>query len=326
VIRPLVDPAVLAIVTTVLLGVVVVGAVTADRAERSGWLLRGLMVALLAAIALRPGWGTVPAETKPSDLEVVVLVDRTTSMSALDWHGEQPRLEGVREDVSVLMSSLPSSRFTVVTFGRTVRTELPSTMDAALVDESLALIDTEAPFAGRGSALDRPLEALQELLLRMEEEHPERRQVVVLMSDGEKTAAEPQASFADLEPLVDAGVVLGYGTSEGGLMPLPGATDEGEWVIDPATGEPARSRFDGDNLRTVASELSVPFLQREKDGGLAELSAGWQQRFTVRSEDAGEARADLELGWLLAIALLIVTVVDLRRHWRQLWQARRDLA
>ena len=55
IIRPLVDPAVIVIVTVLLLGLVVVGATRSSRSERPGWLLRAVMVLLLAAIAFRPG-------------------------------------------------------------------------------------------------------------------------------------------------------------------------------------------------------------------------------------------------------------------------------
>ncbi len=325
-IRPFIDPAVLLIGTLVLLALVVLGAATAPRGRRRGWLLRALMVLLLAAIALRPGWGTMPAATRPSDLEVLLVVDRTTSMSARDWHGDEPRLEGVRSDAAELMAALPAARFTVVTFGKQVSTVLPSTSDAAYAEETLGLMQREEPFSGSGSLVDRPLHRMEVLLERMGQEQPERRRLVVLMTDGENTASGPQASFAPLAPLIDGGAVLGYGSGEGGLMPLDEDGPPDEWVIDPATGEPARSRIDEDNLRAVAQETGLRYLHRRSPGGLAELAAGWQRSFTERADDGSEAQAQLELGWLLALLLLAITAWDLRTHWRGFWQARRELA
>jgi Ca-activated chloride channel homolog len=324
-IRPIVEPALLVVGALVLLGLIVVGLLSSPRSRRRGWLLRLLMLLLLVAIALRPGWGTMPSANRPSDLEVLAFVDRTTSMSALDWHGDQPRLAGIRADVTALMEALPTARFTVVTFGEEVRTELPSTSDVTLIDDTLALLPREEAYAGEGSLVDRPLDTMQAMLTELQEEHPERRRVVVLMSDGENTATDPQRSFEPLGPLVDAGAVLGYGTERGGLMPLDEERPDAGWVPDPATGEPARSRLDEANLRTVAGQIGVPYLHRTSSGGLADLVAGWQ-KFSSQADDSAEARAALELTWLLALALLVVAAIDLRQHWRRFWQAKRELA
>jgi Ca-activated chloride channel homolog len=324
-IRPIVDPALIVIGASVLLALIVLGLSSSPRARRSGWVLRLVMLLLLVAIALRPGWGTAPTADRPSDLEVLVFVDRTTSMSALDWDGERPRLDGVREDVRALMQALPSARFTVVTFGREVRAEIPSTSDVVLVDETLDLLPREEVFAGKGSLIDRPLDRMQTMLGELQDARPERRRVVILMSDGENTASEQQRSFAPLEGLVDAGAVLGYGTQPGGLMPLDEKRPEAGWVADPATDEPARSRIDEANLRKVARELGVPYLHRTSEGGLTDLASGWQ-KFSDSPADGGEVQAAFELTWLLALALLVVALIDLRHHWRRFWQARRELA
>ena len=323
-IRPLVDPALLLIGALVLLALIVVGAATSPRSERKRWANRFLMLVLLVLIGLRPGWGTTPADSRPSALEVLVFVDRTTSMSALDWDGEQPRLAGVRNDVGELMAALPSARFTVVTFGKDVETLLPSTSDAELVDQTLSLLEREEVYAGTGSLIDRPLDRMATMLGELREERPDRRRVVVMMTDGENTAPEAQRSFAALEPLVDAGAVLGYGTEEGGLMPLDEEEPDAGWVEDLDTGEPALSRLGEENLRTVAEEIGVPYLHRTEPDGLTGLASDWQA-FSERSDEA-EARAKYELTWLVALALLVATMFDLRHHWRGFWQTRRELA
>ena len=324
-IRPVVDPALIVIGALVLLAVIAVGLLSSPRAQRRAWLLRLLMLLLLVAIALRPGWGTVAGASRPSDVEVLVFVDRTTSMSALDWDGDRPRLSGVRRDVTALMEALPTARFTVVTFGREVRTELPSTRDVTLIDETLALLPREEVFSGRGSLVDRPLGTMQAMLVELQEEQPDRRRVAVLMSDGENTAPEAQRSFAPLAPLVDAGAVLGYGTETGGLMLLDEKRPDSGWVPDPATGEPARSRLDEENLQVVAREMGVPYLHRTEPGGLADLAENWE-KFSDRPDDDDEAQAAIELTWLLALALLLLALLELRHHWRRFWQARRELA
>ncbi len=324
-IRPIVDPALIVVGALVLLTLIMVGLLSSPRAQRRGWLLRLLMLLLLVLIALRPGWGTMPASDRPSDVEVLVFVDRTTSMSARDWDGEKPRLSGVRTDVTGLMEALPAARYTVVSFGEEVRTELPSTRDVTLVGDTLSLLPREEPFDGEGSLVDRPLDVMKAMLTELQEEEPERRRVLVLLTDGENTAAGEQRSFAPLKELVEAGAVLGYGTQGGGLMRLDEEDPDAGWVPDPATGAPAMSRLDEPNLRSIAREVGVPYLHRTKPGGLADLAAGWQ-KFADEADDVALAQAKLELTWLLALALLLVVLLDLRRHWHRFWQARRELA
>jgi Ca-activated chloride channel family protein len=326
-IRPLVDPAYLVIAVMLLLGVVVHGAVTTSGKARRGWLLRGLMVLLLGAVALRPGIGSVPTETRPSDVEVLVVVDRTTSMSARDWNGKHPRLHGARNDVSDLLEQVPTARFAVVSFGRTVEIELPSTSDVTLIEETVAAIEREDPFSGRGSMVDAARDEMQELLTRAEEQHPERRQVVVLMTDGENTAERTQQTFTPLAALVDEGLVLGYGTRAGGLMPSSDRDPQARWVQDPETGEPAVSRIDEANLRDVAEELGVDYLHRTSPGGLQDVTSGWVRDLAVDDGTSGElVPAEVELGWMIALALLLVVVLDLMGHWRRLVRAARELA
>ncbi len=326
-IRPLVDLPFLVLGSLLLLALVVYGAVWSRRRDRPLWWLRVLAVLLLFAIGLRPGLGSMPTETVVMPLEIVVAVDRTTSMSARDWNGDDPRLDGARRDTADLVQALPSGRFTLVTFGRSVRTELPSTQDETLIAETLGLIRREPIFAGTGSRLDLPLTHLRRLLAGMKEQKPDRPRLLVIMGDGENTDFRRQKSYAPLQPFVDAGAVFGYGTTSGGLMPTDERQPDGGWVIDPATGAPARSRLDEANLRAVADELDVPFLHRQKPGGLGSLVSSVERAFSDTAADTGqEAQARFELSWLLALGLLPVALIELSRHGRRLRETRREVA
>jgi len=326
-VNPVVDLPLVVLAALALLALTVIGAVWSRRSERGGWFLRALMVLLLAGIALRPGLGSEPLPTSAAQLEVVVVVDRTTSMSALDWDGRQARLAGVRRDLADLVEALPTGRFTVLSFGRRVVTELPSTQDDALIADTVALINREEPFAGSGSRLDRPLETLTEQLAQFQRRVPDRPRLLVILGDGENTNQEDQASYAALAADVDAGLVLGYGTASGGRMPADEDRREAGWIQDVRTGRDARSRLDEDNLREVADELGVPYLHRTAPGGLDSVAATWSQRF--RDSDptpGGEVPVAVELTWVLALALLALTSIDLRRYWRRLLAARRSLS
>lgn len=288
------------------------------------WRVRLGLVVLGLLLAIRPGLGDDDTETVPagSDLEVLLVVDRTVSMSALDWAGVRSRLEGVREDFREMVEQLPDSRFALVSFGRTSRVELPFTSDS---DEVLEVVDglgREPLLAGVGTTLDRPLDDLTELLRRSTGQHPERRRVLVFASDGEVTAqGTRQRSFEPAAGYVDEGAVLGYGTEQGGLMPT-GGRPPWTFVRDLSTSSNALSKLDEDNLRRIADQLDVEYAHRAGPGGLD----GWVQELRRGTPGGDEEPGHrYELYWLVALLMFGLALLELRHDLRELLVARREL-
>lgn len=285
------------------------------------WRLRASMLVIAVLIAIRPGLGEAEeTEAAPgSELEVLLVVDETVSMSALDHAGVRSRLEGVRDDLTEITGALPNARFAVLTFGRTAQLELPFTSDPDAVDAAVEGMAREPLLAGRGSTMDKPLRLMRRVLTRAAEQHPERTRVVVFASDGENTAAGVrQRSFAGLADVVDAGAVFGYGTAKGGLMPTGG---EPPWtfVRDLSTGKDAVSRMDGANLERIADQLGLDYAHRTSSGGLEK----WARALAGADDDpSGDGEAKHELYWLLAVLLAGLVTVELRGGLLALREAR----
>lgn len=286
------------------------------------WRLRGTMLVLALLIALRPGLGSAEeTQAAPgSELQVLLVVDETVSMSALDHAGVRSRLEGVREDLAEITGALPNSHFAVLTFGRTAQLQLPFTSDPAAVGAAVDAMAREPLLEGTGSTMDRPLPLMRAVLARAQEQHPDRRRIVVFAADGENTAVGVrQKSFAPLEDLVDGGAVFGYGTRKGGLMPTGG---EPPWtfVRDLSTGQDAVSRIDEANLERIADQLGVEYAHRTSSGGLE----GWARGLAGGDDDPqGDGEAKHELYWLLALLLVALVTVELRGGLVGLREARR---
>jgi Ca-activated chloride channel family protein len=294
------------------------------RRDRRGWPVRLLLVPVLGVLLLHPvleGTTTATAGSVPAR-QVLVVLDRTTSMSALDRPDGRPRLDGVRADLAALTDTLGGARFALVTWGRSVREVLPFTSDRAAFSQAVELTEAEDPRAGAGSSVDRPLPEVTEILRRAAEQHPERGLVLLVLSDGEDTSGDPPRSWASLAPLVDGGAVLGYGTAAGGTMPRDGGRPgAGPLLVDPRTGEPAVSRLDEDNLRRIARDLGVPYLHRSTRGGLARWAASLPEPdATLRRR----AAAPVDPAWVLGLLVLALALVELRRWWRELHAVRRE--
>jgi Ca-activated chloride channel homolog len=282
----------------------------------------GIVLALVL-ILVQPGFGTRAAPTQVADIEVLVVVDRTRSMAALDYQGG-PRLYGAQADLTALADALPGARFALLTYGSDTELELPFTSDGTTFATAVETLRLEGPFDGSGSATDRPLEAMREVLERADEQHPDRRRMVVFVGDGENTEGGDQQSCDDLEDLVDGGVVLGYGTDEGARMPqADDLSDEDGYLYDQEAGEDAISRIDEDNLEEIADQLEIDYQHRTAPGGMDEVADGFEATYAF---DEGEgAPAEHDLTWVFGLVLLGLVLVELRSWWRALWTSHATL-
>lgn len=285
-----------------------------------GWLWAGrvLMAVLLAAMLLGPTRAAdVPTYQRRADVMVLVVLDRTVSMSAADGPGGVARLAAAVADVRGLADLLADAPFGLVVWGSRARLAVPFTSDHDAFADALLLTRRERPTDGIGSRIDRPRALLRSVLGRAT--GADRHVVVVFASDGENTAHGTQRSYADVAPLVDGGLVLGYGTDRGARMPLSETRPAG-FVPDTRTGRDAVSRRDAGNLRVVARELGLTYMSRTTQGGLDELAALLTPPASVeRATVAGEE----DLTWLLALLLLPLVLVELRRAWAGWHEARR---
>jgi Ca-activated chloride channel family protein len=282
------------------------------------------IVAAMVLVLLHPGFGSARVTTRATDLQVLVAVDRTRSMAALDHDGRHPRIDGVRQDLRSLADALPGARFALMTFGFDARLELPFTTDTNAFLTELDTLELERPTAGTGSSLDRPKQDLIEVLSHAQTQYPDRRTVLVVVSDGENTSQVPPTSMADVAPYVQGGAVLGYGTTRGG--PMPNAQDlsaSDGFVIDPKTHRTAISHEDPQALRTLAQQLGVPFVQRDRAGGMAAIAHDFGSG-TVEAPGPSGTRAH-DLTWLFALLLLGLVLLELREGWRAAWAGRREL-
>jgi Ca-activated chloride channel family protein len=301
------------LVPLTLAGLAACVAAAGRNGRRVAWARRALAVVLLAGIALRPGAAEAKGAGVATDLDVYVLVDRTSSMVAEDYDGGRPRLDGVKQDLLELARGLPGARFALIGYDNNVVDLMPLTSDVDAFAVTVGILHPEMTRYSTGSAPRLPVEQLRRRLAEAAEADPDRRRLVVLVSDGEATAETPAAtSYAPVGDLIDGGVVLGYGTAQGARMrQWSGIAGEAAapFVVDPATGQPAVSRIDEATLRQVAGELDVDYVHRTGPGGMgaiaADLGRAGEQRATASSLLVTQDR-----GWLLAWPLLALVLIE----------------
>lgn len=278
--------------------------------QRVAWLRRALMVVLLLMVALRPVTPLDGEQTERMNANVFFVVDRTGSMNAEDYAGEQPRLDGVKADMSRIMGMTEGSRYSVIAFDSTATQQLPLTTDAGAANAWIDTLTTEPTEYSQGSNVDRPLETLLVELSTTQREDPDSQMLVYFLSDGENTDEKESESFSQAASFIDGGAVLGYGTAEGGPMKANGGPQDGEYITGP-DGEQGISSIDEEQLQTIASDLGVPYIHR--DDPEAEIE-GTMEGITLRPipiESARDVTSFQDWYWIASIPLAALLIWEL---------------
>ena len=269
---------------------------------RAALLRRGALALVLLGVALRPTVGSTTTTTYASGVDVVIMIDRTTSMAAEDYDGTQTRLAGVRADLTRLIESLAGSRFAIVIFDNDARVALPFTTDAAA---AISLVDAvgwrEAKY-GTGSDIGIGLKTARAVLASSQQDHPKVGRYLIYAGDGEQTAKTPPSSFTPLKPLLDGGIVLGYGTTKGGVM----HTVEGGSNFVTRNGKQVRSVINEANLRNIASQAGISYAHRTAPGEL-KLPVRNRIRVPIKHREP----SGFELYWIIAVVGLAVLASEL---------------
>lgn len=281
---------------------------------------RVALALLLLAVALRPTLGTTSERVDASNADVVLVIDRTTSMAAEDYDGRKTRLTGVQADVRRLTEELAGARFALVVFDNTGRVEMPFTTDATALVTMVDVMGYREGYYGQGSSIDTGLEAAKKVLTSSHDADPDRGRVLVYLGDGEQTVATPPRSFAELEPLLSDALVLGYGTTAGGRM--RSHPDYDSYLYDRTTHTEALSKIDEGNLRAIAEQLGGEYRHRTAPGA---IDARLKLPSGRGGPGSGESVTGTELAWLPGLGAALCLLAELWDTLAAYRVARREL-
>ncbi len=349
--RPLISVAGLVLLALTLLALVLFGYFRADR--NSGypgapvaWFRRALLAALVVFSLAGPSVKE-PSEQKSSNVEIVFAVDRTGSMAAEDGPGGAPRFDAVRDDVETIVKETGGSRYAVLTWDSTSRIELPFTTDSSAVLSFAETLHQEVTAYSKGSSLDRPVSELVDLLESARTQRPENIRYLVLLTDGEPSGegANQQgvSAFESVQPLIDGGGVVGYGTEDGGVMRIyqPGQgwdpeTPPSEYMTDPsaAPGGPvndrgeslAVSRIDLASLEELSDVLAIPLLVNPDEARVKSFARDLMKDAKEFPGRAGERYTYQYVLWAPALAMLPLLAWEVGSDARALARLRKSRA
>ena len=232
---------------------------------RFAWLPFALELTalLLGTVALARPVRTVPLPPQREGRDVLLCVDRSSSMAATDLAPDRTRLAVAIDAARTFVDARASDRTGFVEFARFADLRCPPTLDHAAVRELLAtitMVDKDGPedATGIGGAIAAAAEVLQRSTAKSK--------VIVLVTDGEENVATA-ASPDEIPPLHAAQlcreigirvhtIVVGLGNRkpDGRVVPLdPTAVQQ--------LAATTRGRFfaarDAGGLRSVMAEIDA---------------------------------------------------------------------
>lgn len=227
-----------------------------------------LVMVLVFLINLRIMGKRYNVDVELKNIDVLFVVDTTISMWAEDYNGDDTRMSGVLKDCEHIMDSLAGSNFALIRFDNRAQILCPFTQDSRNVSDAFSTLSVPDRYYARGTTLNTPYEAMAEML-KSSAKKEERLTVVFFISDGEVTAEDKQVqSYAGMEPYIDGGAILGYGTKEGGKMYDKGSSG---YLKDPESHQDALSIYNETTLQDMAEEMDIDYIHMDKQSNVEYL-------------------------------------------------------
>jgi Ca-activated chloride channel family protein len=187
--------------------------VTRVLARLPGWLRTAAVAALILALA-GPRTGVSTTNVDAEGIAIALVVDISTSMLAEDFH-PQNRLAVAKEEVAKFVQGRQYDRIGLVAFAGEALTQVPLTIDYAVVYRALDQLQTG--LLEDGTAIGTAIATAANRLRRA----PGESRVMIVMTDGENNRGE-------IDPVTAARAAAAYdikiytiGVGSEGVAPIP---------------------------------------------------------------------------------------------------------
>ncbi len=288
------------------------GALTARRAVSA---LRLLVVALVLLALMRPQTGRALTEISTEGIDIVLVVDTSGSMRALDLDAHERslsrrrnRLEVAKGVVETFIAARPNDRIGLVVFGEEAFTQCPLTLDHGVAVTFLEQL--EIGMAGDATALGS---AVGVAARRLKDSDAESK-VAILLTDGRSNAGA-------LSPLraAEAASALGIRLYTIGV----GARGQAPFVVETGLGPRIVYQdveIDEATLREMADTTGGAYYRAEDEEGLERIVERIDELEKTEISQESWMEYEERFAWLVAPAvfLLLVEVILLDTRLRKL--------
>ena len=270
-------------------------------------LRRILVLVFLLITLLRPSLANGTAQQVSMDVTLFLIIDNSNSMYVEDVN-EGTRMSALKKDALKIIRSFPGAHYSILALDKATYTLLPTTTDLNATIVGVDTLGATISQYSSGSNLNDLIVFAQEGIKQYNKKHPESQNIVVLMSDGDTTTDSVDAiSFSSFKA-VSAGLVLGYGSSEGGVVPnFVSYVGRGVVKEENQRCSSCTSKINEDYLQKVASNYHFKYTHSYGDIDTAlinDLKDTAKSRIDTSSNKS--AVSNTEFYWIFALIVLVL--------------------
>lgn len=222
-----------------------------------------LALVLIVAALARPQWGTERTPETTSGINIILAVDLSESMAAMDFHLRGKvvnRLAAVKSVVGDFITRRDGDRIGMVVFGSQAYTQMPLTRDYQTIETVLAQLEIGA--AGRSTAIGDAIGISVKRLADIES----RSNVIILLTDGRSNSGEMKPDTAAAIARQKDIKIYAVGVGSKGRAPFP--------VNDPIFGQRyvyQQVDLDETTLRRIADDTGGLYFRAKDLEGLQKI-------------------------------------------------------
>ena len=302
--------------------IIAVGLIVVVLLNKKNIINRLLIIALLVLISQRPMLKNQNEVAYNLNLDVLFVVDNTVSMNAIDVNGST-RLEAVKRDCNRIVDLMSGANFALITYGNVSIVKHPFTSDVATIKTVINQMKIIDPYYANGSSLDMPYDSMK-LLLESSNKKEKHQRIVFFMGDGELIGKEKSNTnfnkYDDIKGLVNNGLVMGYGSENGSKVKITESinitkiADSDGFLIDSSNKNPSISRINEDNLKKLASILSIDYSHMPNNDVLQEKIVSIKEESAINDDE--DKNLDKDIYYYFSGALIILLLLELF-HYRR---------
>ena len=275
-------------------------------------LCRWLILVLCLVAMARPRFSEGKTSIKASGIDMVIALDLSTSMAAMDFVQDGERVNRLQIAKSVLDSFIDqrsNDRLGLVAFAGRAYIAAPLTLDHDFFRMNLDRLDLG--IAEDGTAIGSALTAALNRLRGVES----KSRIIILMTDGQNNAGKiPPLTAAEAADALEVKVyTIGVGTK--GMAPFPQKDPFGRTVF-----VQAKVDIDEQTLKEVAQKTGGKYYRADNTEAFKEIYAEIDRLEKTEVEMKQYTRHEELAAWFLipALSLLLLELILQHTVWRKL--------